>query len=129
VRLELPRLESGQGIATAAAMMLADKLRLPLSAIEVGSADASPELVFNQLTGGSSSVRSLHAGMPLLGGLGGLLSGSANAVVGQRTTRLDALDIVTGRKKFSMDQAVPQRCRPWCAARRPSTASSCASTT
>ena len=117
VRLELPRLESGQGIATAAAMMLADKLRLPLSAIEVGSADASPELVFNQLTGGSSSVRSLHAGMPLLGGLGGLLSGSANAVVGQRTTRLDALDIVTGRKKFSMDQAVPDAkptmvCRP-----------------
>ncbi|MDP9893828.1 isoquinoline 1-oxidoreductase beta subunit [Variovorax boronicumulans] len=117
VRLELPRLESGQGIATAAAMMLADKLRLPLSAIEVGSADASPELIFNQLTGGSSSVRSLHAGMPLLGGLGGLLSGSANAVVGQRTTRLDALDIVTGRKKFSMDQAVPEAkptmvCRP-----------------
>jgi len=117
VRLELPRLESGQGIATAAAMMLADKLRLPLSAIEVGSADASPELIFNQLTGGSSSVRSLHAGMPLLGGLGGLLSGSANAVVGRRTTRLDALDIVTGRKKFSMDQAVPEAkptmvCRP-----------------
>ncbi|MGJ7603626.1 xanthine dehydrogenase family protein molybdopterin-binding subunit [Variovorax sp. LT1R20] len=117
VRLELPRLESGQGIATAAAMMLADKLRLPLSAIEVGSADASPELIFNQLTGGSSSVRSLHAGMPLLGGLGGLLSGSANAVVGRRTTRLDALEIVTGRKKFSMDQAVPEAkptmvCRP-----------------
>jgi isoquinoline 1-oxidoreductase beta subunit len=117
VRLELPRLESGQGIATAAAMMLADKLRLPLSAIEVGSADANPELVFNQLTGGSSSVRSLHAGMPLLGGLGGILSGTANAVVGQRVTRLDALDIVTGRKKFTMDQAVPDAkptmvCRP-----------------
>ena len=108
VRLELPRLESGQGVATAAAMMLADKLRLPLSSIEVGSADASPELVFNQLTGGSSTVRSLHAGMPLLGGLGGALSGAPNPVVGQRVTRLDALDIVTGRKKFTLDQAVPE---------------------
>lgn len=62
VRLALPRLEVGQGIATASAMMLADKLRLPLSAIEVTSADASPELIWNQLTGGSSSVRSMHAG-------------------------------------------------------------------
>jgi isoquinoline 1-oxidoreductase beta subunit len=117
VRLELPRFESGQGIATAAAMMLADKLGLPLSAIEVGSADASPELFYNQLTGGSSSVRSLHAGMPLLGGLGGQPSGSGSAVVGQRVTRLDALDIVTGRKKFTLDQAVPDAkptmvCRP-----------------
>ncbi|WP_445287056.1 molybdopterin cofactor-binding domain-containing protein [Variovorax atrisoli] len=107
VRLALPRLEVGQGIATATAMMLADKLRLPLSAIEVASADASPELIWNQLTGGSSSVRSLHAGMPLLGGLGGVLSGSTPSVVGQRVTRLDALDIVTGRKKFTLDQAVP----------------------
>lgn len=106
-RLELPRLEVGQGIATAAAMMLADKLRVPLSQIEVGSADASPELIWNQLTGGSSSVRSLHAGMPMLGGLGGLLSGSTPSVVGQRVTRLDALDIVTGRKKFTLDQPVP----------------------
>jgi isoquinoline 1-oxidoreductase beta subunit len=117
VRLELPRFESGQGIATAAAMMLADKLGLPLNAIEVGSADASPELFYNQLTGGSSSVRSLHAGMPLLGGLGGQPSGSGNTVVGQRVTRLDALDIVTGRKKFTLDQAVPDAkptmvCRP-----------------
>lgn len=114
VRLELPRFESGQGIATAAAMMLADKLGLPLNAIEVGSADASPELMYNQLTGGSSSVRSLHAGMPLIGGLA---AGSASAVVGQRVTRLDALDIVTGRKKFTLDQAVPDAkptmvCRP-----------------
>jgi isoquinoline 1-oxidoreductase beta subunit len=107
VRLALPRLEVGQGIATASAMMLADKLRLPLSAIEVTSADASPELIWNQLTGGSSSVRSMHAGMPTLGGLGGLLSGSTPSVVGQRVTRLDALDIVTGRKKFTLDQAVP----------------------
>jgi len=107
VRLALPRLEVGQGIATASAMMLADKLRLPLSAIEVTSADASPELIWNQLTGGSSSVRSMHAGMPMLGGLGGLLSGSTPSVVGQRVTRLDALDIVTGRKKFTLDQAVP----------------------
>lgn len=107
MRLELPRLESGQGIGTACAMLLADKLRLPLSSIEVGSADASPELIWNQLTGGSSTMRSMHAGMPLLGGLGGLLTGPGSGVVGQRVTRLDALDIVTGRKKFTLDQNVP----------------------
>jgi len=42
VRLALPRLEVGQGIATATAMMLADKLRLPLSAIEVTSRNVVP---------------------------------------------------------------------------------------
>lgn len=107
VQLALPRLEVGQGVATACAMMLADKLRLPLSAIDITSADASPELVWNQLTGGSTSIRTLYAGMPVIGGLGGALSAGTRSVVGQRVTRLDARDIVTGRKKFTLDQPVP----------------------
>ena len=66
VRLELPRMESGQGIDTASAMMVAEELDVPLSLVDVVLSDARPELLFNQLTGGSSSVRSLDLGLPVL---------------------------------------------------------------
>ena len=159
VHLDLPRLESGQGIATAAGMMVAEELDVPLSMVDVTSADSRPELVFNQLTGGSSSVRCFDAALPLLGAAArarllaaaaaqwglpalsltvqagvvlapdgrsatyGSLSAAASAlpmptgvvpkspsqyrVIGVRSGRLDARDIVTGRKKFTMDQNVP----------------------
>ncbi len=159
VHLDLPRLESGQGIATAAGMMVAEELDVPLGMVEVTSADARPELVFNQLTGGSSSVRCFDMALPLLGaaararllaaaaqkwGLSatvlsvaagvvvapdgrtatyGSLSAAAAGlplpagvvpkvpsqykVVGIAAGRLDARDAVTGKKKFTMDQDVP----------------------
>ena len=159
IRLELPRMESGQGITTAAAMMVAEELDAPMGMVDVVLADARPELVFNQLTGGSSSVRSLDLGLPLIAAtararlLGaasvqfgtspsnltiragvviapggqtatfGSLTNAAAAlplptnilrkaasqyqVIGTRTGRLDARDIVTGKKKFTMDQDVP----------------------
>ena len=158
--LELPRLESGQGIDTACAMMVAEELDLPLAMVDVRLSDARPELVFNQLTGGSANVRTFHAALPLMAATArarllsaaaqrfGLSAGSLTvsagvvtapdgrtatfasltvaaslvsaplgvtpkpasqySVVGQRTRRQDALDIVTGRKKFTMDQPVPQ---------------------
>jgi isoquinoline 1-oxidoreductase beta subunit len=158
IRLDLPRLESGQGIATAAGLMIAEELDVPLGMIDVTSADARPELVFNQLTGGSSSVRCFDAALPLIGAAArarllaaaaqqwGLpaasLTVSAGVVIapdgrsagygslsalaatlplpsgvlpkpaaqyrqiGKPTARLDALDIVTGRKKFTLDQDV-----------------------
>ncbi len=159
VRLELPRLESGQGIATAAGMMIAEELDVPLSMVDVTAADARPELVFNQLTGGSSSVRSFDLALPLIaaGARARLLAAAAQrwglsaatlrvaagvviaadgrtatygsltaaasllplpsgvvpkspsqySVIGKAAVRLDARDIVTGKKKFTMDQAVP----------------------
>ena len=159
VRLELPRMESGQGIDTTSAMMVAEELDVPLSMVDVVLSDARPELIFNQLTGGSSSVRSLDLGLPVLaavvrarllaaasiqfgtsvssltisagvvlapGGLratfGSLTAAAAalplpaNAlrkpasqykVIGTRTGRQDARDSVTGKKKFTMDQNVP----------------------
>jgi isoquinoline 1-oxidoreductase beta subunit len=55
----LPRAEVGQGITTAAAMLISEELDLDVSKIHVTLADARPELLFNQLTGGSNSVRSL----------------------------------------------------------------------
>lgn len=59
VSCALPREEVGQGITTAVAMLLADELALPLRLVRVGLADARPELVFNQLTGGSNTLRSV----------------------------------------------------------------------
>jgi isoquinoline 1-oxidoreductase beta subunit len=58
-RFELPRMEVGQGITTAAAMIIADELDLPLDHVEVSLAPARPELMFNQLTGGSNTMNSM----------------------------------------------------------------------
>ena len=159
VTLELPRCESGQGISTAAAMMVAEELDVPLSMVDVPLSDARPELVFNQLTGGSSSVRSLDLGLPLIAaaararllnaaavqfgvspssltvsagvvytssGLsasyGSLTAAAASLplpvnvvrklpsqynVIGKSAVKIDARDIVTGKKKFTMDIDVP----------------------
>ena len=68
VTLDLPRLESGQGLATACGIMVAEELDVPLSMVSVSSADARPELIYNQITGGSSAVRVFDAGIPLIAG-------------------------------------------------------------
>jgi isoquinoline 1-oxidoreductase beta subunit len=158
-RLELPRLEVGQGIAPAVAMLLAEELDLPLSMVDVPAADAQPELVFNQISGGSAGVRTFDQAMPLLAAAlrfrllsaaaaqwsvpvaslrveGGVViasdgrsagygsfavaasampmpsavvlkSVSQYSLIGKATGRIDARDIVTGRKRFTMDQPVP----------------------
>jgi isoquinoline 1-oxidoreductase beta subunit len=159
VRLALPRLESGQGIATACGMMVAEELSVPLSSVDVTLADARPELLLNQFTGGSTNVRVFYAALPVMaatararliaaaaqqwGLSASTLSASAGVVIapdgrtatyaslsvaaasiaapsgvvpksptqytliGQRAGRLDARDIVTGQKKFTMDIDVP----------------------
>jgi len=158
VTLDLPRLESGQGIATALGMMVAEELDVPLGSVVVTAADARPELVFNQLTGGSSTIRCFAAAMPLIAAsararllnaasiqlgvspstltvnagivvsadgrsipygeltaLAGTLPlpvgipklSSQYKIVGKPATRLDVRDIVTGKKKFTMDLPVP----------------------
>ncbi|MGH3712939.1 MAG: molybdopterin cofactor-binding domain-containing protein [Micromonosporaceae bacterium] len=61
VRLYLPRMEVGQGITTAIAMLVADELDIDLSRVEIPLSDARPELMFNQLTGGSTTIRSTYA--------------------------------------------------------------------
>ncbi len=124
--LALPRLEQGTGIATALAMMVAEEANVPLSKVKVTSADAQPELMYNQITGGSCTLRAFEPVLPamvlaarLKAGLppqAGRPADPANyQVIGKRTGKLDALDIVTGRKKFTMDQnvpgAVPTMCR------------------
>jgi isoquinoline 1-oxidoreductase beta subunit len=56
----LPRSENGQGIVTSTAMLIAEELDLPLDKVEVTLAPARPELVFNQLTGGSTTTTSTY---------------------------------------------------------------------
>jgi isoquinoline 1-oxidoreductase beta subunit len=60
VRLQLPRAEVGQGITTATAMLIAEEMDIPLADVEVTLSDARPELLFNQLTGGSNTIRSVY---------------------------------------------------------------------
>lgn len=55
-RFALPRAEVGQGIVTSSAMLIAEELELPVDKVRVTLADARPELVFNQLTGGSNTT-------------------------------------------------------------------------
>ncbi|MBS2936347.1 xanthine dehydrogenase family protein molybdopterin-binding subunit [Nocardioides sp. J2M5] len=58
--LELPRMEVGQGITTSTAMLIAEELDLPVDRVTVTLAPARPELLFNQLTGGSNTTISTY---------------------------------------------------------------------
>jgi len=170
VSFSLPRAEVGQGITTAVAMVIADEMDVALSDVKVTLSDARPELLFNQLTGGSNSMHAIYtplrvaastargallqAAAELLGGevsqfsvANGVVTAPSGAtttyarlasaaavrknsevpvslkpaaqqrVVGTRQRRIDALEIVTGRKRFTMDLDVPGAlptmvCRP-----------------
>ncbi|MEU8974643.1 molybdopterin cofactor-binding domain-containing protein [Streptomyces monashensis] len=167
----LPRAEVGQGITTSSAMLIAEELDLPLERIRVTLADARPELLFNQLTGGSNTTistftpirvaaavardrllkaASLELGEALdtLTATAGVITSSATGrsltygelagkaaavttgrvsvglkdpaqfkVIGTAQRRVDAIEAVTGRKRFAMDLHVPDAlpamvCRP-----------------
>ncbi|WP_327658926.1 MULTISPECIES: molybdopterin cofactor-binding domain-containing protein [unclassified Streptomyces] len=160
----VPRAEVGQGMTTAVAMMIAEELDLPLDAVQVSLADARPELLMNQLTGGSNSMRSIYRPVRTAAALarqrliataarqwgvpaselttqegvvsygsgssakraayGSLAKAAASGqslrvaaaplkersefkVLGTPQNRVDALEAVTGRKKFGMDYEVP----------------------
>jgi isoquinoline 1-oxidoreductase beta subunit len=60
VSFALPRAEVGQGITTSTAMLIAEELSVPLDRVRITLADARPELVFNQLTGGSNTTFSTY---------------------------------------------------------------------
>jgi isoquinoline 1-oxidoreductase beta subunit len=166
----LPRVESGQGITTSTAMLIAEELDLPVSKVHVSLADARPELLWNQFTAGSNTTISTYtpirtaaaaakgqlvaAAAKELGVAAsrlttrdgavhapdgrslsyGELTGRAAAkrtkqvevvlkdtsqfrVIGRAHNRVDALEAVTGRKRFAMDHDIPGAkptmvCRP-----------------
>jgi isoquinoline 1-oxidoreductase beta subunit len=152
----LPREEVGQGITTSIAMLVADEMGIALPSVHMHLQPADPALVFNQLTGGSNSIRSLYtpvrtvaaaakgrllaaaaaklqveaSELTVTGGVvrapngrtadyGSLSAAAANpklaaaaaplrpaasfTIVGQPTNRIDALDMVTGAKKYTLD--------------------------
>jgi isoquinoline 1-oxidoreductase subunit beta len=156
VSFAMPRAEVGQGITTAVAMTIAEEMDLSVAKVKVTLADARPELIWNQITGGSNTMHSiftpvrvaasiargalLQAAAQQLGvptsqltvndgtisaaGGGSVTFGELSAkaaastttsvsvqlkprsqfrVVGTPQRRVDALDIVTGRKRFAMD--------------------------
>jgi len=57
---DMPRAEVGQGITTALAMTIADELELPVDKVRMSLADAKPELVWNQFTGGSNTMHAIY---------------------------------------------------------------------
>ncbi|HEX5121189.1 MAG TPA: molybdopterin cofactor-binding domain-containing protein [Pseudonocardiaceae bacterium] len=167
----VPRAEVGQGMTTAVAMMVSEEMDLPMDKVAIGLADARPELLMNQLTGGSNSMRSMYVpvrtaaaiarqrlvetaaaqwGVPVsavttkdgsvvgpgrrTAGYGSLATAAASSttvavsaalkqpaeftVLGTPRNRIDALDIVTGRKQFAMDMQVPNA-KPTMVARPP----------
>src|SRR3954462_5232037 len=57
---DLPRAEVGQGLTTSFAMVIADEPELAIAKGKVTLADGKPELVWNQLTGGSNSMHALY---------------------------------------------------------------------
>jgi isoquinoline 1-oxidoreductase beta subunit len=168
----LHRTEVGQGITTTVAMMIAEELDLPIDKVHITLADARPELMMNQLTGGSNSVRSIHTPVRTASAIarqqlvrtaaaqwrvpegevttkdgvlshksgksasyGSLAKAAASdrtvqvsatlkaaadfKVLGKPQNRIDAHDIITGRKQFGMDLQVPDA-KP-CMVRRPPT--------
>lgn len=60
VVMQLPRAEVGQGITTAIAMILAEELDARLVDVEMRLQDATPSNLFNQITGGSTSISILY---------------------------------------------------------------------
>lgn len=57
---EFPRAEVGQGIITSTAMIIAEELDIPVRRVKVTLAPARPELLLNQLTGGSNTTFSTY---------------------------------------------------------------------
>jgi isoquinoline 1-oxidoreductase beta subunit len=60
VVVRLPRAEVGQGITTAVAQIVAEEIDARLADVDVVLEDARPELLFNQLTGGSNTIHALY---------------------------------------------------------------------
>ncbi|MEQ3551063.1 molybdopterin cofactor-binding domain-containing protein [Pseudonocardia nematodicida] len=80
VSFALPRSDNGQGIITSTQMIIAEEMNLDPDQVEVTLADARPELVFNQLTGGSTTTFSTYTPIRVAAALaqGRLLAAAAN---------------------------------------------------
>jgi isoquinoline 1-oxidoreductase beta subunit len=100
--LALPRAEVGQGITTSSAMLIAEELEIPLDRVRVTLADARPELLFNQLTGGSNTTISTYTPIRVAAAVarGRLLEAAAvelGEAVGTLTAKAGVITSAAGR--------------------------------
>ncbi|MDA3642672.1 molybdopterin-dependent oxidoreductase [Saccharopolyspora indica] len=118
---ELPRAEVGQGITTSIAMIIAEELDLPLEKVRVTLAPARPELLFNQLTGGSNTIFAMYTPVRVAAALAKLaLLEAAAALLGDAvehlTTRAGEIIGSTGRV-LPYGELVPKAAVPTTTAR------------
>ncbi|MCD2195161.1 molybdopterin-dependent oxidoreductase [Actinomycetospora endophytica] len=84
VSFALPRSDNGQGIITSTQMIIAEEMNLDPDQVIVTLADARPELVFNQLTGGSTTTFSTYTPIRVAAAIAaGRLLDAAAAEMGQ----------------------------------------------
>jgi isoquinoline 1-oxidoreductase subunit beta len=104
VSFALPRSDNGQGIITSTQMIIAEEMDLDPDQVRVTLADARPELVFNQLTGGSSSTFTTYYPIRVAAALAaGRLLGAAAAEMDQEMSFLTSRQgLITDRNGRSM---------------------------
>lgn len=89
VSFSIPRAESGQGITTTAAVLIAEEMGIDVSDVNVTLADARPELLFNQQTQGSASVISIYTPVRVAAALArGQLVEAAATILGDEAENL-----------------------------------------
>jgi isoquinoline 1-oxidoreductase beta subunit len=90
VSFALPRSDNGQGVMTSFAMIIAEEMGIEVENVKVTLADSRPELMFNQLTGGSSSTYSLYSPVRVAAAIAkGALLDAAAAQLGQDKRTLE----------------------------------------
>lgn len=93
VGFDLHRTEVGQGINTAVAMVIAEEMGVPVESVRIRQADARPELLFNQLTGGSNSMYTIYEPVRIAAAVARQrLLEAAGLLVGSLTYPLDIVD-------------------------------------
>jgi isoquinoline 1-oxidoreductase beta subunit len=100
VSFALPRAEVGQGITTAVAMTIAEEMSLPVEKVRVTLSDPRPELVWNQFTGGSSTMHTIFTPVRVAAAIAsGRLLTTAASLWKQKVADLKIVDgVVTGRR-------------------------------
>ncbi|MBW0088956.1 xanthine dehydrogenase family protein molybdopterin-binding subunit [Pseudonocardia sp. KRD-184] len=94
VAFALPRSDNGQGIQTLFAMVIAEEMGIDPSDVDVTLADARPELLFNQLTGGSSTTYSLFTPVRVAAAIAkGALLDAAALALGSEARELETLGL------------------------------------
>jgi isoquinoline 1-oxidoreductase beta subunit len=108
---ELPRAEVGQGITTSIAMIIAEELELPLEKVTVTLAPARPELLFNQLTGGSNTIFAMYTPVRVAAAIAkGALLDAAATLLGDTAANLEAKGgevLGSGGRRISYGELVP----------------------